>query len=143
MSWHAAGSCGHLGPQAPGKLAGDGGHDHVLGGLAGGQAAEPAAQAQLRCPCPRDYLWVKPLLAAGDLGAHPWPVLVGPGRLDQLGAQVGVAGLGQMPAPGLGAAGVLAGTSPQKPMNWLARANRRQSQTSAASVSAPSRVTPR
>ena len=22
-------------------------------------------------PCPRDYLWVTTLLAAGDLGAHP------------------------------------------------------------------------
>ena len=35
------------------------------------------------------------------------------------------------------------GTSPQKPMNWLAVANRRQPATSAARVSAPSRVMPR
>jgi hypothetical protein len=35
------------------------------------------------------------------------------------------------------------GTSPQNPMNWLAWPNRRQSATSAANVSAPSRVMPR
>jgi hypothetical protein len=35
------------------------------------------------------------------------------------------------------------GTSPQNPMNWFAVANRRQSATSAAKVSAPSRVMPR
>jgi hypothetical protein len=32
---------------------------------------------------------------------------------------------------------------PQNPMNWFAVANRRQSATSAAKVSAPSRVMPR
>src|SRR6266545_2258573 len=115
VSWHPAGSCGHLGPQEAGELAGDGGHHHVLGGLAGGQAAEPAAQPQLRRPRPRDHLRVQALLAAGDLGADTWPVLVGPGRLDQLGAQVGVAGLGQLPAAGLGAAGILAGHQPAEP----------------------------
>src|SRR5829696_8092967 len=137
------GSCGHLGPSEPGELAGDGRHDHVLGALAGGEAAEAAAQAQLGCPGAGDHLWVQALLAAGDLGADTWPVLVGPGRLDQLGAQVDVAGLGEVASGGPLAAGVLAWTSPQNPMNWLARANRRQSPTSAASVRAPSRVTPR
>src|SRR5829696_7918128 len=67
VSWHRAGSCGHLGPQEPSELAGDGGYHHVLGGLPDGQAAEPAAQAQLRCPRPRDHLRVQALLAAGDL----------------------------------------------------------------------------
>src|SRR5829696_4410869 len=70
------GSCGHLGPSEPGELAGDGRHDHVLGALAGGEAAEAAAQAQLGCPGAGDHLWVQALLAAGDLGADTWPVLV-------------------------------------------------------------------
>jgi hypothetical protein len=37
-------------------------------------------------------LGVQALLAAGDLGADGGTVLVGPGRLDRLGAQVEVAG---------------------------------------------------
>jgi hypothetical protein len=41
------------------------------------------------------------------------------------------------------AAGILAWDQPQNPMNAFAVTNRRQSQTSAAKVSAPSRVTPR
>ena len=53
-------SGGHLGPQEPGQLAGDRGGDHVLGGLAGCQAAESAAQAQLRCPCAGDHLGSRP-----------------------------------------------------------------------------------
>src|SRR5437867_1148568 len=58
---------------------------------------------------------VQALLAAGDLGAHRGPVLVGPGRLDQLGAQVGVASLGEVPPSGPLAAGVLAGHQPAEP----------------------------
>jgi hypothetical protein len=58
---------------------------------------------------------VQALLAAGDLGADARMVLVGPGRLDQLGAQVGIAGLGQVPANGPLAAGVLAGDQPAEP----------------------------
>jgi hypothetical protein len=57
----------------------------------------------------------RPWLAAGDLGADTWPVLVGPGRLDQLGAQVGVAGLGEVASGGPLAAGILAGHQAAEP----------------------------
>jgi hypothetical protein len=132
-----------IGPQEPGELAGDARHHHVGGGLAGGQAAEAAAQAQLGRPSPARLPAVQALLAAGDLNTDPWPVLAGPGRLDQLGAQVGVAGLMRWPRAVRWPLEDSLGTSPQKPMNWLAWANRRQSPTSAARVTAPSRVMPR
>jgi hypothetical protein len=67
------------------------------------------------CPRPRGDLRVQALLAAGDLGAHPWPVLVGPGRLDQLGAQVGVAGLVRCPRRVWVPLEHSLGTSPQNP----------------------------
>src|SRR5215207_11636957 len=115
MRWHRADSGGHLGPQEAGELASDRGHDQVLGRLAGGQPAEASAEPQLGRPRASDDLRVQALLAAGNLGPDARVVLVGPGRLDQLGAQVGVAGLGQVPATGLLAAGVLAGDQPAEP----------------------------
>ena len=102
------GSGHHLGPQEPGQFAGDrGGHDG-FGVLAGGQGAEPSGQAQLRGPCAGDHLWVQPELAAGNRAAHIRSMPVGPGRLDQLRAQVGVAGLGQPTAVDRVPAGVFA-----------------------------------
>jgi hypothetical protein len=56
---------------------------------------------------------------------------------------VGVAGLGEPATVTRLPLEYSLGTSPQNPMNWLAWANRRQSATSAANVSAPSRVIPR
>jgi hypothetical protein len=133
----------HLGPQEAGQLAGDR-DDHYLSALfAGMQAAEAAAQPQLRGPGPGDDLGWQASLAAAQLLGGRGAVLVGPGGLDQLGTQMGVAGLGDVAPPGPLAAGVFAGVSPQKPMNCGALANRRQSPTSLAKVSAPSRVTPR
>ena len=73
--------------------------------LAGGQDPEPSAQALLGCPRPGGDRWGQALLAAGDPHADGGAVLVGPGRLDQLGAQVGVAGLGEPAAVDAGAAG--------------------------------------
>jgi hypothetical protein len=133
----------HLGPQEPGQLASDRDDHQLLGVLAGVQAAEPAAQAQLGLPGPGDGLGWQASLAAAELQGGLGSVLVGPGGLDQLGAQVGVAALGDVAPPGGVAAGVFAGVSPQKPMNCGALANRRQSPTSLAKVSAPKRVTPR
>ncbi len=43
---------GHLGPDEPGELAGDGGDDDLAVGLACVEAVELAAQAQLRRPRP-------------------------------------------------------------------------------------------
>jgi hypothetical protein len=83
------------------------------------------------------------LVAGGDGGAHAGPVLVGPSRLDQLGAQVGVAGSGDVPRRVVVPLEYSLGTSPQNPMKALARGNRRQSPTSLAKVSPPRRVTPR
>src|SRR5207247_9742895 len=67
-----------------------------------------AAQAQLRGPGPGDPVRWQAFLAAAQLQGGSGAVLVGPGRLDQLGAQVPVAGLGDAAPPGPLAAGVLA-----------------------------------
>jgi hypothetical protein len=47
---------GHLSPQEPGQLAGDGDHHHLPGVFAGGQAAKAAAQPELRLPRSGDDL---------------------------------------------------------------------------------------
>ena len=91
---------GHLGPDEPGELAGDGGDDDLAVGLAGVEAAELAAQAQLGGPGAGDDGGVEPGLAALQDGAGGGSGLVGPGRLDELGAQVGVAGVGDAAALG-------------------------------------------
>src|SRR5215207_2366206 len=107
--WLSSGMLGgHLSPQEPGQLAGDRDDHHLPGVLAGSQATEPATQPQLRLPRPGDDLGWQAVLAAAQLQGGRGPILVGPGRLDQLGAQVAVPGLGD-PAPmGAGAAGILA-----------------------------------
>ena len=72
------------------------------------RAGQPAQSGRTTAAAPghaRATTWVQALLAAGGLGADRGAVLVGPGRLDQLRAQVGVAGLGQLSAPGPLAAG--------------------------------------
>src|SRR5215218_4436354 len=136
-------SGGHLGPQEPGELPGDRGRHDALDVLAGGQDPEPGAQALLGFPRPGGDRWGQALLTAGDPHADGGVVLVGPGRLDQLGAQVALPALVSGPRWTLVPLEYSLGTSPQNPMNWLAVANRRQSATSAASVSAPSLVMPR
>jgi hypothetical protein len=133
----------HLGPTEPGELPSDRGDDHVLGVLAGGQATKAPAQPQLGRPGPGDHLGIQALLAAAQVDPDRGPVLVGPGRLDQLGAQVLVATLGDVTPPGRAAAGILRRHQAANPQNAAARGNRRQSQTSLARVSAPSWVMPR
>jgi hypothetical protein len=78
---------GHLGPQEPGQLAGDRDDDHLPGVVAGGQATEAVAQPQLGGPGSGDRLGWQAVLAAAQLQGGRGPVLVGPGRFDQLGAQ--------------------------------------------------------
>ena len=133
----------HLGPQESGQLAGDGDDRHLPALLAGMQAAEAATQPQLRLPRTGDDLGWQALLAAAQLQGGLGSMLVGPGRLDQLGAQLGVAALGDPPRQVELPLEYSLGVSPQNPMNWPALANRRQSPTSLANVNAPSRVTPR
>ena len=82
-------------------------------------------------------------MAASEGGAGGGLGLVGPGRLDELGAQVGVAGMGDPAPAGAVPAESSEGTSPVKPMNIPAVGNRRQSHTSDAKVSPPSSVIPR
>jgi hypothetical protein len=57
----------HLGPQEPGQLASDRDDHQLLGVLAGVQAAEPAAPAQLGLPGPGDGLGWQASLAAAEL----------------------------------------------------------------------------
>ena len=82
-------------------------------------------------------------MAAGDLLADGGAGLVGPGGLDQLGAQVQVPGVGDVPARVRSPLEYSLGVNPQNPMNAPAVANRRQSHTSLARVSAPRWVIPR
>ena len=107
MAVHLSGR--HLGPKEPGKLPSDRGDDHVLGVLAGGQPTEAPAQPQLGGPGPGHHLGIQALLAAAQVDPDRGPVLVGSGRLDQLGAQVLVATLGDVAPPGRAAAGILRG----------------------------------
>jgi len=78
---------GHLSPQEAGQLPGHGDHHHLSGLLARMQAAEAAAQPQLGGPGPGDYFWWQAVLAAAQLQGGLGSVLVGPSRLDQLGAR--------------------------------------------------------
>jgi hypothetical protein len=115
---HSADHCGdrlrpgmlsnHLGPQQAGQLASDRDDHQLLGVLGSLQATEPAAQPQLGGPGPGDRLGWQALLAAAQFQGRLGSVLVGPGGLDQLGAQVGVATLGDAASPGGVAAGVFA-----------------------------------
>src|SRR5512132_4008270 len=77
----------HLCPHKPGEFAGDRGDDQVLGVLAGGQAPEAPTQPQLRGPGAGEDRRVQALVAFAELEPDGGAVLVGPGRLDQLGAQ--------------------------------------------------------
>jgi hypothetical protein len=54
-------------------------------------------------------LGIQALLPLGQVGPDRGPLLGGPGRLDQLGAQVGVATFGSVAPPGRAAAGILRG----------------------------------
>jgi hypothetical protein len=68
-------SGGQLRPQEPGQLPGDGGDDHVLGVLAGGQPPEAPAPPQLGRPGPGHHLGVQALLALAKLepdGGRYW-----------------------------------------------------------------------
>ena len=58
---------------------------------------EPPAQPELGSPGPRDDAGIETLLAPAQGGAERWMGLVGPGGLDELGAKVGVAGMGDPP----------------------------------------------
>jgi hypothetical protein len=98
-------SGGHLGPDEPGELAGDGGSDDLAVGLAGVQPAELAAQAQLRRPGPGNDVGFEALLAAAVACTDGGFGLVGPSGLDELAAQMGVAGMGDATAAGAVPAG--------------------------------------
>ena len=141
MAVHLSGR--HLGPKEPGKLPSDRGDDQVLGVLAGGQATKAAAQPQLGRPGPSHHLRIQALLAAAQADPDRGPVLVGPGRLDQLVRRCSLPHLVMWPRRVEPPLEYSEGTRPQKPLNAAARPNRRQSPTSLARVSAPSWVMPR
>ncbi len=132
----------HLGPQEPGELSGYRGGNDAHAVLVLGQVTEPAMQPELRLPCPGDGASSDALLAFGDHTAGKGTVPVLPGSFDELGADMGVAGLGEMPAVRRSATGVLRRDQAAKPMNADAFANRRQSHTSAARPSPPSASRP-
>lgn len=83
-------SCGHLGPEEPGELAGDGGDDDVAVDPAFVETAEPAAEADLGGPGSSEAVTGDALVVAAEPDADPGPGPVGPGGLDQLRAEVNV-----------------------------------------------------
>ena len=61
--------CGHLCPDEPGELSGDGGDHGLAVGPSGVETTELAAQAGLRRPGPGDDSGVESLVAFGEDGA--------------------------------------------------------------------------
>lgn len=100
----SGGLVGHLGPEKAGEFAGDrDGHDG--GALAlSAEMAVAGKEADLRLP--------DAIGGVGSGGGAPAGVSVVPGRFGQQPAGVAVAGLGDVPAVLLIAAGVLAGADP-------------------------------
>jgi hypothetical protein len=105
----SGGRCGHLGPQEPGQFPGDRDCDHVTAVFTGVQLAESGAQSLLGGPGPGGRGRAGAFLTAAQGHADTGTVLVGPRRFDHLGAQVGVAGLGDVSAAHARPRGVLAG----------------------------------
>ena len=135
--------CGEFGPDEPGEFAGDRRGDGGLGLFAGSEVTEPSTQPELGGPRPGGHGRVDALLAATQVGRHVGLVAVRPGRLDELGAHVYVAGPGDLTAPRVSPLEYSRGTSPQNPMNDGAVGKRRKSHTSTAIVNAPSVSIPR
>ena len=139
-------SGGHLAPEKADELAGDRGDDRLLRGLALGEAAELPAKVELGPPGPRDRLLRATRLALFHDRSDGRAVLVGPCGLAELGPQMGLTGLGDPSPAHHFAARVLRGHETAKAharMSVVARAQRRQSQTSADNTRAPISVTPR
>src|SRR5688500_5603188 len=90
----------HLAPLEPSELPGDCGDDQVLGVLTGGQPTEATAQPQLGRPGRATTWGPGPAATLGQGGPNRGPLLVCPGRLGQLSAQGGVAGLDDVATAG-------------------------------------------
>lgn len=137
-------SGGHLGPHEPGEFAGDGGDDDFAVGFAGVETVELAAEPLLGGPGASNDGRVEPLLASFDGRAGSWPRFVGPRRFDELGAQAGVAGVGDTTAADTLARGMFRRGQPAEPHEQ--RRGRKPSPVThlgVAKVNAPSSVMPR
>ena len=133
----------HLAPEEPGELSCDRGRDDLVRGLPCREAPEFPAEMELGTPGTGDRLGRATLLTLGHDWSDRRAVLIGPGRLDELGTQMGVPALVIRPRLTLSPLEYSLGTRPQKPMRAVAFPERRQSHTSALSMSAPISVTPR
>jgi hypothetical protein len=109
------GSGHHFGPQETGQFSGHRGGDHRFGVLSRLQVPEASGQAELGRPGPGQGGGGGAFLAAAQGDTDPGVVLVGPGRLDQLGAQMGVAGPSEPTSSDGGAAGVFGGHQAGEP----------------------------
>ena len=99
---HGSGRRGgdHLGPEEPGQFSSDGSDDDLTVVFAGVESPELGGQALLGGPGAGQGVGMNPDVAFGQGGPDQGSGPVGPGRLDQLGPQVGVPGMGD-PAPSL------------------------------------------
>jgi hypothetical protein len=111
---NSIGSGHHLSPQESGKLAGDGHHRDAGDMLAALQLPEAAAQPQLRRPRAGQGVGADVLLALVEGAADEGAVVIGPGRLHQLEAQMLAAGAGDVTAPDVISRGALAGHQPSE-----------------------------
>lgn len=100
-------SCGHFGPHEPGQLASDRRDNNVAGLFASAERVETASEPKLGFLGSSDGVGMHALLATLDPLGHRGSILVGPGRLDELAAHMGVAGLGDRTPPSRVARGML------------------------------------
>jgi hypothetical protein len=94
----------HLAPEEPGELSSDRGGDDPVRGLPCRETAELPAEMELSTPRTGDRLGRATLLTLSYECSDRRAVLIGPGRLDELGTQVNVAGFGDPAAAHLFAA---------------------------------------
>src|SRR5579875_849279 len=103
------GSSDHLRPEEAGQLPGHRRSNHALYVLARRKRGESPGEPLLGYPGPGYGLGAGPGLAGGQARSDRWAMPVGPGGLDQLGAQMDIARLGHRPSMHRGPRGALGG----------------------------------
>lgn len=104
----------HLRPEEPGEFSGDSRSDNCSAVLAGSEAPEPAAEADLGGPGAGQNVGRQPFLPALKSGADARRELVGPRRFGQKMPHLPVSGLGDPESTLRRAGGLFAGDEPDE-----------------------------